>query len=107
MAFLVVVHSDDPEEVRTLNSEHRVVGVYRLPAREVATCAGNCGRSRRHLTGWGRHSDSGHIVHADCRQRTHAWRKTLSGALFDALGINLLKRTNTPTLFQNPEGWGK
>ena len=107
MPFLVVIHTDDPDEVRALTSGHRVVAVYRMPKRDVPTCAGNCGRNRRHITGWGRHSDSGHMVHADCQRRTPAWRKTLSGGLFDALGINLLKRDRTPKLFQNPQGWGK
>lgn len=108
MAFLVVIHTNDPAEVRTLNSEHRVVGVYRLPARDVATCDGHCGRGgKRKMIGWGRHRDSGHMVHADCQRRTPHWREALSRGLFDTLGINLLKRSSTPTLLQNPRGWGK
>lgn len=59
------------------------------------------------MVGWGRHSDSGHMVHVDCGRRTPRWREALSRGLFDTLGINLLKRSATPTLLQNPQGWGK
>lgn len=107
MGYLVLVHTESAKEAQELRTGHRVVGVYNFPARDTPTCDGYCQGGGRGLNGWGRHRDMGHMLHATCRRRTKHWRKVLTGALFDTLGVNLLKRKSTPVLFQNPKGWGK
>jgi hypothetical protein len=105
MPFIVVQYVKTATEARKIAAETPgVVGVYSLPrAEQVEVCPGFNGGCR--VTSWTRDHTTGVMMHA-CGKRTRDWRKRIRGSLFDTLGINLLPRTRTPRMFQNPEGWG-
>jgi hypothetical protein len=111
MPFLAIVYARDADELRHFRDAHeetwgdtgQLVGVYRLPSSKESTCSGSCSRGR--TAGWTRHKD-GHMMHS-CGRRHPDTRKRIHVTLMDMFGINLLRRKNTPKLFQNPEGYGK
>src|SRR3546814_13961022 len=57
--------------------------------------------------GWGEHHTYwGWQRHSMCKRAGVWWRRNYGRRLFLALGVNLLPRDKTPTIFQSPQGWG-
>src|SRR6266511_1663425 len=109
MPFVVMVYATTPQEGRQIRDRYtdgdvgRLVGIYPIPkANTEPTCPGYCKEAGG---AWSRHPHRGNIVHA-CGKRKRGWRASISRALFDTFGINLVPRENTPKMFQNPPGWG-
>lgn len=104
MPYLAVVYLSDDEKAKEYMNEEsvgRLVGLYRFPKRDVKLCRGFSGGCRHQS--WKQHK-WGHWVHA-CGLRTPDWWKRLAMSLIQTFGINLLPRSVTPRVFQNPEQW--
>jgi hypothetical protein len=104
MPYLVILLVDDPltlkRELTSLDRKQSMTAVYPYPDHPT-TCRGDC-RARGKISGWGRKPDKGFMVH-DCGKRHPDWRQRVTGALFDNLGRNLLRRPHH--YFKNPETW--
>lgn len=107
MPFLVVVYTPDRTRADMIAKRYSAgdagtaVGVYRFPSRRDAECT--C-QSWGRNDGWTRHPD-GHLVHGTCMLRRRDFRTRIRVSFMDWFGMNLIRRSDTPTLFQNPEGW--
>lgn len=112
MGYLVVKYVKTADQARALQRDaSNVVAVYKLPARDTATCPGMSCKGRPDgyegwTSGWGNDPETGMLVHA-CGRPHKDWRKRLPLTLFQVLGLNRLKRDKTPRLLQNPTNWGK
>jgi hypothetical protein len=113
MPFLALVYVKDAPTANRLiknwdatgyaDQNYKIVGMFRMPnARDVQTCSGYCKAGGAYT----RHHPGGFLVHA-CGRRHRSWRKRIMSALFDTLGVNLMRRSETPALFQNPATYGK
>lgn len=109
--YIVLVHTDTIEDAKKVMEENHpvggpfgrsVVGIWKLPDDDTATCYGYCTRG---TAGWGR-AKAGYLIHTCGKRPTWAVPlKTLAGGLFDRLGKNLLARRLTREEFQNPQGY--
>lgn len=112
MPYVIMVYASDEDEADKIFNQHRpdregsrAVGMYELPSKHDETCNGCCHKVKGKLNGWSRHPEDGYIVH-ECGLPHKDRRSRIRTTLLDVLGINLLARSITPPLFQNPEGWG-
>ena len=117
MPYVIMVYAKDEEVAEEIYKQHhpnypkkngsRAVGMYRLPSKDDETCTGYCQQGKTgKLNGWTRDKEEGFIVH-QCGRPHKDRRSRLHTTLLDCLGINMLKRSITPSLFQNPQGYGE
>lgn len=111
MGYLVITHVETIDHARVMLGAipeaiegARVVGVYRMPARDEPVCPGSTGGCKQQ--GWTRHDPRGYMVHA-CGLRNRNYRDLISISLMGQFGINLMPRDKTPRIFQNPKGYDK
>lgn len=115
MPFLMVLYVNNADDVRgmvgAINESDltpdnlRIAGVYRWPTRDQLSCTGFC-TNRNRMSPWKRNI-RGYTECGTCGGRHVHTRRWFIGALLDYLGINLMPRSKTPKVFQNPQGWGK
>jgi hypothetical protein len=120
MPFVVMLYAPDADALRDipkrmdageitsgppLESRAKTVGIYRWPLKGDLSCRGYCS-NKNHMSPW-RRNVRGHMECGTCGGRHIHTRKRFIGALLDYLGVNLLPRTTTPKVFQNPDGWGR
>lgn len=115
MPFIVMLYVPDADDVRglvkaisesDLTTDHiRTAGIYRWPLKADLSCQGFCS-NKNHASPW-RRNVRGHMECGVCGGRHVHTRKRFIGALLDYLGMNLLPRSNTPKVFQNPDRWGR
>ena len=112
MGILVMVYATDADAARRVHdafpstdARHKTVGIYEFLNRDQAaemdppTCDGTPHRPMS----WTRSLTRGFMT-CSCGGRHPAWRSRFIGAVLDNLGYNLMPRSRTPRLFQNPPG---
>lgn len=101
--FSTPAAAEDFLNVATHLEAGRVVGMYEDPKHRSCTCKS---QPPRDYGNGPHHKFFGWQVHPFCGKAGKWWRRGYGRRLFLALGVNLLDRDKTPTIFQSPEGWG-
>lgn len=109
MPFIALLYVSDDDtanairagELPVTRKEIRYVGLYRWPTKADLRCNGCTSRKGN---GW-RRSREGWMECSTCGGRDRKVRRWIIGGLFDWLGCNLLRRVDTPRVFQNPPDW--
>lgn len=106
---IVLLYFGDPDKAQEFidSTDARVVGMYEDPKGKECQCKSQRRDTRAKEFGWGeQHSYWGWQRHGMCGRAGIWWRRNYGRRLFLALGVNLLSRDKTPTIFQSPQGWG-